>query len=41
MSAAFPSTMAVFGGDVIGNERIPFDYTIKETGFGPDLLPEG
>ncbi len=23
----------VFGGDTISNERIPFDYTIKQTGF--------
>jgi hypothetical protein len=31
----------VFGGDVISNERIPFDYTIKETGFGPTCFQRG
>ena len=24
----------VFGGDTIANERIPFDYVVKQTGFG-------
>ena len=28
-------------GDVIRNERIPFDYTVKETGFGPTCFQRG
>jgi hypothetical protein len=31
----------VFGGDIISNERIPFDYTIKNTGFGPTCFQRG
>ena len=31
----------VFGGDVISNERIPFDYTVKQTGFGPTCFQRG
>ena len=31
----------VFGGDTISNERIPFDYTIKNTGFGPTCFQRG
>ncbi len=31
-----------FGGDYIYNERIPFDYTVKETGFaGPTCFQRG
>ncbi|GGB99623.1 hypothetical protein GCM10011494_17620 [Novosphingobium endophyticum] len=28
-------------GDVVRNERIPFDYTVKETGFGPTCFQRG
>lgn len=28
-------------GDMIRNERIPFDYTVKETGFGPTAFQRG
>jgi hypothetical protein len=31
----------VFGGDFISNERIPFDYTVKNTGFGPTCFQRG
>ena len=32
----------IFGGDVISNERIPFDYTVKETKFaGPTCFQRG
>jgi hypothetical protein len=31
----------VYGGDVISNERIPFDYTVKQTGFGPTVFQRG
>ncbi len=31
----------VFGGDVLANERIPFDYTVKNTGFGPTCFQRG
>jgi len=31
----------VFGGDTIVNERIPFDYTVKNTGFGPTCFQRG
>ncbi|MBW8783099.1 MAG: MaoC family dehydratase N-terminal domain-containing protein [Novosphingobium sp.] len=31
----------VFGGDVISNERIPFDYVVKNTGFGPTVFQRG
>lgn len=31
----------VHGGDVISNERIPFDYAVKETGFGPTCFQRG
>jgi acyl dehydratase len=31
----------VFAGDVISNERIPFDYVVKETGFGPTCFQRG
>ena len=32
----------VFGGDVISNERIPFDYAVKETKFaGPTCFQRG
>ncbi|MDE2404710.1 MAG: MaoC family dehydratase N-terminal domain-containing protein [Sphingomonadales bacterium] len=31
----------VFGGDTISNERIPFDYTVKNTGFGPTCFQRG
>ncbi len=31
----------VFDGDIISNERIPFDYTIKNTGFGPTCFQRG
>ena len=32
----------VFGGDVISNERIPFDYVVKNTGFaGPTCFQRG
>jgi acyl dehydratase len=31
----------VFGGDTITNERIPYDYTVKETGFGPTCFQRG
>ncbi|MBU6265965.1 MAG: MaoC family dehydratase N-terminal domain-containing protein [Sphingomonadales bacterium] len=31
----------VYGGDVISNERIPFDYTVKNTGFGPTCFQRG
>ena len=31
----------VSGGDVISNERIPFDYTVKNTGFGPTCFQRG
>ncbi|MCT2399878.1 FAS1-like dehydratase domain-containing protein [Novosphingobium mangrovi (ex Huang et al. 2023)] len=28
-------------GDMVKNERIPFDYTVKETGFGPTAFQRG
>lgn len=28
-------------GDLVTNERIPFDYTVKETGFGPTCFQRG
>jgi len=31
----------IFSGDVISNERIPFDYKIKQTGFGPTCFQRG
>ena len=31
----------VVAGDVITNERIPFDYTVKNTGFGPTCFQRG
>lgn len=31
----------VQNGDVISNERIPFDYTVKNTGFGPTCFQRG
>ena len=32
----------VFGGDTIANERIPFDYVVKQTGFaGPTCFQRG
>jgi N-terminal half of MaoC dehydratase len=32
----------IFGGDAIFNERIPFDYTVKNTGFaGPTCFQRG
>ena len=31
----------VFGGDIIANERIPFDYAVKNTGFGPTCFQRG
>jgi acyl dehydratase len=31
----------IFGGDVITNERIPFDYVVKNTGFGPTVFQRG
>ena len=31
----------VIAGDKITNERIPFDYKIKETGFGPTCFQRG
>ncbi|MBH0113910.1 MaoC family dehydratase N-terminal domain-containing protein [Novosphingobium sp. YJ-S2-02] len=31
----------IFGGDVISNERIAHDYTVKETGFGPTCFQRG
>jgi acyl dehydratase len=32
----------VFGGDMISNERIPFDYVVKNTGFaGPTCFQRG
>ena len=31
----------VFGGDTISNERIPFDYTVKKTGFGDTCFQRG
>jgi acyl dehydratase len=29
------------GGDLVTNKRIPFDYTVKETGFGPTCFQRG
>ncbi|HMP56735.1 MAG TPA: MaoC family dehydratase N-terminal domain-containing protein [Novosphingobium sp.] len=31
----------VFGGDWLSNTRIPFDYTVKNTGFGPTCFQRG
>ncbi|PNU05072.1 FAS1-like dehydratase domain-containing protein [Novosphingobium guangzhouense] len=31
----------VFGGDTITNERIPYDYSVKDTGFGPTCFQRG
>jgi hypothetical protein len=31
----------IFGGDFISNERIPFDYTVKNTGMGPTCFQRG
>ena len=31
----------VVGGDVLSVERIPFDYTVKNTGFGPTCFQRG
>lgn len=31
----------VFAGDFITNERIPFDYTVKETSLGPTCFQRG
>ncbi|TYC94357.1 MaoC family dehydratase N-terminal domain-containing protein [Novosphingobium sp. BW1] len=31
----------VFGGDVLTNERIPYDYVVKETGLGPTCFQRG
>ncbi|MCT2400857.1 FAS1-like dehydratase domain-containing protein [Novosphingobium mangrovi (ex Huang et al. 2023)] len=31
----------VHGGDTISNERVPFDYTVKNTGFGPTCFQRG
>jgi acyl dehydratase len=34
--------VAIFGGDMITNERIPFDYIVKNTGFaGPTCFQRG
>lgn len=31
----------VFAGDTLENQRIPFDYTVKKTGFGPTVFQRG
>ncbi|MDG2004575.1 MAG: MaoC family dehydratase N-terminal domain-containing protein [Novosphingobium sp.] len=31
----------IFAGDTISNERIPFDYAVKDTGFGPTCFQRG
>lgn len=31
----------VVAGDVVSNERIPFDYVVKDTGFGPTCFQRG
>jgi acyl dehydratase len=31
----------IFGGDVVSNERIPFDYVVKDTGFGQTCFQRG
>ena len=31
----------IFGGEIITNERIPFDYVVKNTGFGPTCFQRG
>jgi len=31
----------VFAGDTLVNERIPFDYKVKQTGFGPTVFQRG
>lgn len=31
----------VASGDTVSNERIPFDYTVKETGLGPTVFQRG
>lgn len=31
----------VYAGDIITNERIPFDYVVKETGLGPTCFQRG
>jgi hypothetical protein len=31
----------ISAGDTIANTRIPFDYTLKETGFGPTVFQRG
>ena len=31
----------VHGGDVVTNERIPFDYVVKQTGLGPTCFQRG
>ncbi|MET1756280.1 MaoC family dehydratase N-terminal domain-containing protein [Novosphingobium sp. RD2P27] len=31
----------VFGGDTITNTRVPFDYAVKDTGFGPTVFQRG
>ena len=31
----------IFAGDTVSNERIPFDYVVKDTGFGPTCFQRG
>lgn len=31
----------IVAGDVVSNERIPFDYVVKNTGFGPTCFQRG
>jgi acyl dehydratase len=31
----------IFAGDIITNERIPFDYVVKDTSFGPTCFQRG
>jgi acyl dehydratase len=31
----------IIAGEVVRNERIPFDYTVKNTGFGPTVFQRG
>lgn len=35
------SDTVIKAGDLITNERIPFDYVVKETGFGPTCFQRG
>lgn len=30
-----------FGGDTVSNERVPFDYVLKNTGCGPTCFQRG